>query len=237
MKRTYIIRLDDACEKRNIRNWDRMECLLDKYSVLPIVGIIPNCEDPDMEKYDTDSCFWERARSWEDKNWTIALHGYSHVFVSQEGGLNPVNKYSEFAGVSLEQQKQKIKMGLQTLSAHGISPKIFFAPAHTFDDNTLRALLECSDIRIISDTIANSVYTDSKGFTYIPQQAGAVRNLPFRTVTFCYHPNTMIDADFERLEQFIAQNRKAFSNPIPTNVRHKRNIYDNLLKWLYFARR
>ena len=75
---------------------------------------------------------------------------------------------------------------------HGIDPKVFFAPAHTFDNNTLIALKECSNIRIISDTIANDIYT-KYGFTFVPQQAGRVRKQPFRTVTFCYHPNTMND--------------------------------------------
>jgi predicted deacetylase len=84
---------------------------------------------------------------------------------------------------------------------HGIDPKVFFAPAHTFDNNTLIALKECSNIRIISDTIANDVYSQF-GFTFVPQQSGRVRKLPFKTVTFCYHPNVMNDDEFVRLEKF-----------------------------------
>ena len=194
---TYYIRLDDACEKRDIQNWNRMEKLLDKYDIIPLVGIIPCCEDSLMDKYEEDKNFWNQVNIWIKKGWVIALHGYSHVFISEEGGLNPVNKKSEFAGVPLERQKEKIRSGSAILRSHDIEPKVFFAPAHTFDRNTLKALMEESDIRIISDTIANKPYA-RWGFTFIPQQSGYVRKLPFNTVTFCYHPNTMKNDGFTR---------------------------------------
>lgn len=40
----------------------------------------------------------------------------------------------------------------------GIQPVAFFALAHTFDVNTLRALKECSVIRVISDAVAFARY-------------------------------------------------------------------------------
>lgn len=58
----YIIRLDDACEKRDIKKWDRIEKILDKYNVKAIVGIIPNCKDPDMDKYLIDDDFWKLVK-------------------------------------------------------------------------------------------------------------------------------------------------------------------------------
>lgn len=88
------------------------------------------------------------------------------------------------------------------MRAHGIVPRVFFAPSHTFDENTLTALRECSAIRILSDTVANDVYTKD-GFTFVPQQTGSVRALPLKTVTFCYHPNVMDDATFERWKRFL----------------------------------
>lgn len=41
----YIIRLDDACPTMNHENWRKVEKLLDKYDIRPIVGIIPNSKD------------------------------------------------------------------------------------------------------------------------------------------------------------------------------------------------
>ena len=82
----YIMRLDDACQKMNLENWDRMERLLTKYDIKPLVGVIPNCKDPDMDKYDWDEPgFLERKERWQKKGWELALHGYTHVFETDEG--------------------------------------------------------------------------------------------------------------------------------------------------------
>lgn len=233
---TYYMRLDDACEKRDIDLWDKMETLLDKYKVAPLVGIIPHCEDPMMEKYVRDEDFWNRVDKWTQKGWVLALHGNTHVFCSEDGGLNPVNKRSEFAGLSLEEQRHKIKNGVEVLRSHDIDPKIFFAPAHTFDMNTLKALKEESNIRIISDTAANKPYS-RWGFTFVPQQSGHVRKLPFNTVTFCYHPNTMQEKDFHILEVFLQQYHKYFKQFPVVETQRRYGLLDRAVNFMYFARR
>lgn len=232
----YLLRLDDACEKRDLKKWDKIEALLDKYSIKPIIGIIPKCEDKDMEQYPVDEKFWLRASCWQEKGWHIALHGYEHVFCSREKGLNPVNDYSEFAGVSLDEQRKKIAAGVKIMKEHGISPEIFFAPAHTYDSNTLLALKEESEIRIISDTVAYDSYFFD-GFTFIPQQSGKVRDIPLKMVTFCYHPNLMKEKDFIVLEDFIKRNHKRFFESNIVESTRKLNLIDRLLKYLYFVRR
>lgn len=232
----YFIRLDDACAKRDVEKWNQIEVLLDKYNIRPIVGIIPNCMDSDMDKYPVDEEFWQRAAKWQEKGWHIALHGYDHVFCSNEGGVNPVNRYSEFAGVSLEIQRQKFAGGIKILEDHGITPTIFFAPAHTYDANTLLALKEETNIRIVSDTIAYDNYRFGE-FTFIPQQSGRVRKLPFKTVTFCYHPNSMTQNDFDILERFISDNQTEFADGTIYESKRKLNLLDRILKYLYFSRR
>lgn len=228
----YIMRLDDACEKRDVEKWNRMEELLDRYEVKPLVGVIPHCEDPAMKEYPVDEHFWERVKCWKKKDWTIAMHGYNHVYITKCGGINPVNARSEFAGLPIEEQKDKIKKGVLIMREHGINPKVFFAPSHTFDENTLVALREESDIRIISDTIAMSPYS-KYGFTFVPQQSGRVRKLPLRMVTFCYHPNMMKDSDFERLEIFLQKNKDSFIIFPVQNVNRKVNVFDKLLNAVY----
>jgi predicted deacetylase len=229
------MRLDDACEKRDVEKWDRMESILDKYRIRPLVGIIPHCEDPAMNLYPFDSDFWNKVNDWRKKGWTLAMHGYNHVYATNCGGINPVNKRSEFAGVPLEIQKQKIRAGIEIFRSHGINPKIFFAPSHTFDENTLLALKEESDIRIISDTIANKAYS-KYDMTFVPQQSGRVRKLPFNTVTFCYHPNIMKNNDFLEFELFLQQ-KQCFVD-FPANlVSRKFSFFDALLKKLYYAKR
>ena len=232
--RSYIIRLDDACEKRDCESWNRTEDLLDEYAIKPLVGVIPMCEDPMMDKYLFDNDFWDRVRSWREKGWMIAMHGYRHVYDSNNGGINPVNSFSEFAGHPLEIQRERIKKGIKIFRDHGIEPRIFFAPGHTFDKNTIEALRLESNIRVISDTVAWDVYARD-GFTFIPQQSGRVRNLPFKTVTFCYHPNTMESADFGILEAFLRVKGDVFSGIGEIiNTTRRYSLLDKGLSLIYF---
>lgn len=232
----YIIRLDDACERMNTERWNALEKLLDKYNVKPLVGIIPRCEDGAMDQYPLDAVFWNKAADWVQKGWTVAMHGYNHRYTSKCGGINPVNGSSEFAGLTLEEQKKKIAEGVAIMRAHGINPTVFFAPGHTFDENTIEALKACSDIRIVSDTVASKPYC-KYGITFVPLQAGVVRRLPFDTVSFSLHPNHLDQAGFERLESFLKSNHSRFI-PFPTEeVKRKRSVYDVLLQFVYLKRR
>ncbi len=232
----YIIRLDDASEKRNIDNWDRMENLLDNYDIKPLVGVVPNCKDSEMKKYSTDNEFWNKVDSWISKGYSIAMHGYEHLYTTECGGINPVNHRSEFAGETLEIQKKKIRNGVNIMRSHGIEPEIFFAPSHTFDENTITALKQESNIKIISDTVANKPYS-MYGMTFVPQQSGRARKLPFNTVTFCYHPNDMKNNDFELLEEFIKKNKKYFISFPKNEVTRKKSLLDKFLSKIYFAKR
>ena len=230
--KTLLLRLDDACPKRDIFKWDKMESLLDKYNVKPLVGIIPACKDSAMDLYPKDEDFWtKRIPLWQQKGWVLAMHGYEHVFCTDKGGMNPINFRSEFAGESIELQRTKIRMGVNKLEQYGLKPKVFFAPAHTFDKNTLKALLEESDIRIISDVPANKPFT-KYGITFIPQQSGKVRKLPFSVQTFCYHPNFMQDKDFELLETFLKTH--SFSSFPLKETKRKPSLYDWLLMKIYY---
>ena len=106
-------------------------------------------------------------------------------------------------------------------------------PAHTYDLNTLEALKLESDIRVISDTPANDCYFDN-GFVFIPQQAGHVRRLPFKTITFCYHPNIMNEKDFYLLENYLKKHTISSYELIQTK-RHI-SLYDILLMKIYYWR-
>lgn len=234
----YVIRLDDASDYNNLSNWNRMEKILNSYSIKPIVGVIPNNQDSSMVKvYKKNNDFWKKVKQWQNNGWIIAMHGYDHVYITDDGGINPIQKRSEFAGVCLKKQEVKIRKGIEIFKNNGIIPDVFFAPSHTFDENTLLALKKNSDIRIISDTIANNIYFEN-GFYFLPQQSGKVRKLPFKFVTFCYHPNTMCDSDFDELENFIRKNRNEFNSlDIKNLTKRNKNILDKFLSLLYFARR
>ena len=133
-------------------------------------------EDPKQEIDPEDGAFWVNVRAWEQKGWAIALHGYNHCYTGNGGlkGLNPMWSRSEFAGLPLDEQKEKIRKGVAIMRENSINPKYFFAPSHTFDENTLNALREESDIRIVSDTIATRPYR-YKDFIITPQFGGQCR--------------------------------------------------------------
>lgn len=234
----YMIRLDDASEYMNTENWDRIEALLDKHGVRPLVGVIPNNQDSSMlDRYIYNPKFWEKVDAWEQKGWTIALHGYTHVCTRHNKGVNPVHARSEFSGLDYVAQRIKIESAIQILSNHKVAPKVFFAPAHNYDETTLSVIVNHTDIRIISDTVANDVYLDG-GLYFIPQQSGNVRRLPFKTVTFCYHPNDMKGSDFKRLEDFLVKNRKRFGSVDSIELKDRPlGPYDKMLRFGYFTMR
>lgn len=241
MKNQYLLRLDDACPTMDREKWERIEDLLDRYGIKPMVGVIPHNEDSKQEVSPADTNFWNKVHKWEDKGWAIALHGYNHCYSSNGGllGLNPMWSRSEFAGLSYEEQRGKIRKGIAIMREQGFNPKYFFAPSHTFDENTLMALCEESDIRIISDTIATKPYR-YKEFVFIPQFGGQCREMKLGGVfTFCLHPTTMEDEAFERTEYFLKLHKDKFSSLEGIDLLNvaKKSLFDRLLSWCYFMLR
>lgn len=235
----YVVRLDDACPTMDRHKWGAIESILDRYTIKPLVGVIPHNEDPNLNICTPDPHFWEKVRSWKNKEWTIALHGYNHVYCSTCSGINPIWNRSEFAGLSLEEQKCKIRKGIYILSSQNINPNVFFAPSHTYDLNTLKALLEESNIRIISDTIAINPYIENE-MIYVPVQFGRFRKIITPGVyTFCFHPNSMSENDINDFEKFINENYKHFISfeSACANVNNPKSILDKLLSKMYFVLR
>lgn len=73
--------------------------------------------------------------------------------------------------------------------------------------------------------------------TFVPQQSGSVRKLPFNTVTFCYHPNMMGNEEFDKLEKFLQLNWKKFISFPLSEVHRPLGIVDMILRKMYFLRR
>lgn len=238
MKRQYLIRLDDACPTMHIDNWTHIESILNKYNIRPMVGIVPDNLDNKLIQSPHDSQFWDKARNWQSKGWTIALHGLNHLYHKSKGGLNPLWDKSEFVGLSYDEQFTKLSHGKIILLDNGLNPEWFFAPSHTFDANTLIAL-KAIGINRISDTLALRPYKDDE-IIFVPQIGGKCRKIPFGGVfTFCFHPNTMKDKDFSHLENFLDKYRNCFIafDDIKYTEIGQLNLTDRLLRTLYFTRR
>ena len=232
----YIIRLDDYGEHRDVEKWNKMFKLLDKYAIKPVIGVIPNCQDKMFEKYPEDPYFWSNVRLLVEKGYHIAMHGYEHVYHTNDSGINPINSFSEFAGLSYNIQKEKIQKANQLFNQYKVKPTIFFAPGHTYDLNTVKALIEETNIRIISDTISSDIYKEN-GIVYIPVQSGRCRWLPVKYLTFALHPNTMKDSDYIALEEFILPRTNKFIdiNSIDLTKVKEKSLYSSILSKVYFA--
>ena len=58
----YILRLDDASDYMDIKKWQRMEELLDRYGIKPLVGVIPDNRDSSLiDTYEQDPEFWDKT--------------------------------------------------------------------------------------------------------------------------------------------------------------------------------
>ncbi|CDF21486.1 putative uncharacterized protein [Prevotella sp. CAG:617] len=235
MDAKFLIRLDDACPTMHKENWNKIEFILDKYGVRPIVAVIPNNLDRKQCISEFNPDFWEIVKRWKSKGWEIALHGYDHCYVTTNGGLVPKNRKSEFAGLPLDVQEEKIKKGIDVFRKHELEPVVWVAPSHTFDENTLIALKKHTSISIISDGIAVFPYQDF-GFLWLPQQFSSFQNIiPFGIWTICLHPSTMNLKDFQILERGLKKHCKSVISINQIKGSHSRKkLIDKIFNLLYW---
>jgi predicted deacetylase len=229
----YIIRLDDACPTMNWQKWNKIFNILDNYDIKPVIAVIPNNEDESMKIDKYNNNFWNEVRNWKNKNYYIAMHGYNHKYISKNGGLIPMNNQSEFAGVDIKIQKEKIKKGWKIFKENEIIPNIWVAPSHTFDRNTLKILKEETDIKIISDGIAYYPY-NKDGFFWIPQQLWWYEEKKEGVWTICLHPNNMNDKQIRNLEVVIKKNLKKFKVNLTELYEKYKNRKLSLNEKIYF---
>ena len=204
MKARYLIRLDDACDTMDHVRWASLENVLDRYSVKPIVAVVPDNRDPSLAVSARDASFWDKVRAWAAKGWTIAMHGHTHAMAPTDSPLLvPFYQRSEFAGLTLEQQSRKIRAAWELFAANSVVPTVWVAPAHSFDAVTLEALRNETPIRVVSDGIAFNTYCEH-GFQWIPQQLWGLAPHSWGLWTVCLHPNGMSAAQIAALEGALA---------------------------------
>lgn len=211
MTASYLLRMDDACHTMNRHKWQIFEDLFDDFGIKPLVAVVPDNHDSELVCAEPDLMFWDKVRSWQDKGWTIAMHGYQHLMHHTESKMVlPFYKRSEFTGLPYEEQAEKIRQSWYLFTAHGIEPTVWIAPAHCFDWLTLKAIQAETSIRIVSDGIARNQYYEA-GFYWIPQQLWSLTEKNDGLWTVCLHPNTMTDQHIASLRQAI---EGAFSDRI-----------------------
>jgi len=197
----YLIRLDDLCPTMSKERFDRFLSILERFRVQPILAIVPDNQDPELNVDPPDPDFWERMRALEKQGATIAMHGYRHL--CRRGGkpLLSLHQETEFAGVPEATQRDWIRSGLQILRSQGLCPRLFVAPRHGFDQSTVR-VLHREGFGCLSDGFAKRPFTRGD-VIWIPQQLWEPVQKKTGLWTICIHPNTASASLEKRLEAFL----------------------------------
>lgn len=202
MRARYLVRFDDICPTMNWRVWEQLEPVLHTHGVRPIMAVVPDNRDPHLAVDAPQPDFWARVRRWQAAGWAIALHGHQHLYTTQQAGLVGINRYSEFAGLAEDRQREKLQLALAVFEREGVRADAWVAPAHSFDAVTLRLLVQAG-VRVVSD----GFYTrpvQHMGAVWVPQQLWRFRPMWRGLWTVCFHHNAFDQAAVERFATDIA---------------------------------
>jgi predicted deacetylase len=206
----YLLRFDDLCPTIGRARWQKFLPLIEEFKLQPILAVVPYNRDPALQLSPPDPEFWDQMRALEKAGAAIALHGYRHLCDRRGHSLVPLHRHSEFAGVSFDTQRRWIGSGLEILRGKGLNPKLWVAPFHGFDRNTLLALRE-EGIEMLSDGLARVPFI-RHGITWIPQQLWAPVNKPKGLWTICVHSNTVRGSQVDSLHAFLRRHAAQFTS-------------------------
>ena len=203
-----LLRFDDIAPNMNWELMNKCEKLFLEYNIKPVLGVIPNNEDELLLSFPFKKNFWEKVNQWQSYGWEIAIHGYNHKYISntKKKDYFSYGGKSEFFGYSLEDQISKLKKSCEIFRKNNIKVRSFFAPNHTYDSNTFKALKSVGITQVI-DGYGLFPYFES-GINFIPQLFYKNVILPFGIQATQIHLNTWDNKDFENFEKFINKNRK-----------------------------
>ena len=206
MAAKYMFRLDDITPSMD---WDKFMLyikLFSKVGVKPLLGIVPDNRDKNIEVNTRNPEFWTIIKKLSDNDKVdIAQHGYQHKLFPDQGNskrfVSAIPTETEFSGLSKDIQYNKILAGKKILESHGLYTNIWISPAHALDDCTLDVLNELGFL-IISD--GNTLYPFKyKNLLFIPQQFEKPRKFPIGVFTFCIHINNSSDHLYEATSKLL----------------------------------
>ncbi len=203
--RLVSFRLDDITAGMCWQNFLKVKKILDENNIKPLIGVVPQCLDKKLNIETPREDFWELIKRLQGEGWAIAQHGFQHLYVTNNSGLLKVNNRSEFAGLSFDEQLDKICKGKSILEAKGIFTDIFMAPAHSYDTNTLLALKEAG-FKYVTDGYTSMPY-ELYDIKFIPCMHSKPPVVSSGIITICLHTNTITEKTIEQIQDFIAKHR------------------------------
>lgn len=199
------VRLDDITPDMNWEAFLKFKELLDRYQVKPLIGVVPDNKDENLKGSNKDrpEDFWAYIAKLQKSGWVIAMHGYQHIYTTGKGGIFPLNNFSEFAGISYEKQRQMLEAGKELLRQKGIETDLFMAPAHSYDQNTLRALRD-TGFHALTDGFGSCPYRYQE-LTFYPISFRTSSTLQKKKgySTMVVHAATNTKQDLERYEGYF----------------------------------
>ena len=200
------IRMDDITPDMDWEKFLRFKAMLDARGIRPLLGVVPDHHDPKLRVDSPREDFWEYLRRLQDEEgYILCMHGCHHVYTTNRGGMLPLNRQSEFAGLPYEEQRDLILKGKRILEGHGIAADLFMAPAHSYDLNTLRSLRDCG-FTGLTDGFGDHPYRYEEMIFYpISYRKSDSLKKAKGITTFVVHVNTMDEADFESYGRILAE--------------------------------
>jgi predicted deacetylase len=219
-------------------DWNRFWSLLGLFNrrgIKPLLGIVPDNRDPKLKIQDEHPRFWETMRNlYRDGQVDFAQHGYQHILTQRPGAalIGPqygIKEMSEFAGLSLNDQISRIRLGQAMLNDRGIFTSYFMAPNHSFDHNTLIALRRCG-FTAVTDGISLYPFRQHD-LVFIPQQFWRPIWMPCGVITICIHSDTATNEAIKSLRAFLRRPFafSSFSDEVGTYARRRS------AKWLNYS--
>ena len=72
----YLVRFDDICPTMNWEAWEQVENVLVSEGIRPMLAVVPDNRDENLEFGQENEHFWSKVRDWQKMGWSIAVHGY-----------------------------------------------------------------------------------------------------------------------------------------------------------------
>lgn len=197
------VRMDDITPDMDWERFLAFKEILDEHGIRPLIGVVPDNRDENLHRAKAAGDFWEYIKELQEEGWCIALHGFQHIYTTKKGGLFPLNRFSEFAGIPYEKQKEMLEKGTGILARYGVQTDIFMAPGHSYDKNTIKAL-KALGYRRITDGFGKKPY-EWQGMIFYPISFMMSRSLKKKKgmTTMVVHVNEVDEEGMERYRKLF----------------------------------